>query len=157
MIKSTIKGIHHTSYNHVNNIHQHLFHMFQTSIKLKEYNIKIQYYILKYTHNYNYHIITYSVKLCIQTSSNSITISHTHITITIMHTLNYHITLMWLNARHVTLCMRYLNVNPTFHRFPIQYLESKPRFRSGQDQSHYVYFQLRINVCYAYFHSRINV
>ena len=47
MIKSTIKGIHHTSYNHVSNIPQHLFHMFQTSIKLKEYNINIQYYIPK--------------------------------------------------------------------------------------------------------------
>ena len=36
---------------------------------------------------------------------------------------------------NVTLCMWYLNVNSKFHRFPIQYLESKPRFRSGQDQS----------------------
>ena len=102
------------------------FTCFKHPSKLKEYNINIQYYIPKNTHNYNYHIITYFAKLCTQTSPNSITISHTHITITTMHTLNYHMTLMWLNVRHVTLCMRYLNVNPTFHRFPIQYLESKP-------------------------------
>ena len=69
MIKSTIKGIHHTSYNHANNINQHLFHMFQAHTKLKEYNIQTQYYIPKNTHNYNYHLITYFAKLCIQTSS----------------------------------------------------------------------------------------
>jgi hypothetical protein len=107
MIKSTIKGIHHTLDNHVNNINQHLFHMFQTYINTQEVNTKIQCNILKYTHNHNYHIITYFTKLSIQTSPNSITISHTHITITTMQTFNYHMTLMWLNARHVTLCMWY--------------------------------------------------
>ena len=125
MIKSTIKGIHHTLDNHVNNINQHLFHTYQPYINTQEVNTKIQCNILKYTHNHNYHIITYFTKLSIQTSPNSITISHTHITITTMQTFNYHMTLMWLNARHVTLCMRYLNVNPKFHRFLIQYLESK--------------------------------
>ena len=54
MIKSTIKGIHHTLDNHVNNINQHLFHMFQTYINTQEVNTKIQCNILKYTHNHNY-------------------------------------------------------------------------------------------------------
>src|SRR3954462_8920325 len=39
------------------------------------------------------------------------------------------------NVINVTQCMWY-HVNPKFHRFPIQYLESKPCFHFGQDQSH---------------------
>ena len=58
-----------------------------------------------------------------------------YITLTTIHAFNDHITIDDSMQDNVTPCMWYLNVNSKFHRFPIQYLESKPRFRSGQDQS----------------------
>jgi hypothetical protein len=154
MIKSTIKRIHHTLYTHVNNINQHLFRIFQTYLNTQGVNIKIQYNILKYTHNHNYHIITYFTKLGIQTSPNSTTITRTHITITtIQHsTVTQCKTCDFMHA--VPQC------EPKVSPLSDSISRIQATLRSGQDQSHYAYFQLRINVymdpTFHHFHNEVD-
>ena len=77
-------------------------------------------------------------------------IAHTSIITYCIYT-NYHITSMWLKCKTCDSMHVVPNVNPMFHRFPIQYLESKPHLRSGQDQGH----QYEHIVHRFYFHSRI--
>src|SRR4051812_14006235 len=119
--------------------------MFKYAIKFNSIIFKrIQYYYSKYVHKpslshiHIYHQIKYP--------------NITKFTYHISYTHNNHI-IAYIQTSHntnVTQCktrdsMHVVpNVNPMFHRFPIQCLESKPRSRSGQDQSQHAYFQLRI-------------
>ena len=108
------------------------------------------------TYNIIKHIFTYYHQIHLSH------ISHTSIITYCIYT-NYHIIINVTQCKTCDSMHVVPNVNPMFHRFPIQYLESKPHLRSGQDQGHQhehivqrSYFQLRIKATLLFQSQHVN-